>query len=69
MVCTTEDRSHAEPTVKFYMELLAKRIPVEMHMYSTGPHGFALRGAAKPLPVNSWPDRLKDWLAERGIAK
>ena len=24
MVCTTEDRSHVEPTVKFYMELEAK---------------------------------------------
>jgi acetyl esterase/lipase len=69
MVCTSEDRSHAEPTVKFYMELLAKRVPVEMHMYSSGPHGFALRPLAKPLPVNTWSDRLKEWLAEKGISR
>lgn len=69
MVCTTEDRSHVEPTVKFYMELEEKHIPVEMHIYSAGPHGFALRPTEKPLPVNSWPDRLKDWLAERNISK
>jgi endo-1,4-beta-xylanase len=69
MVCTTEDRSHVEPTVKFYMELEAKRIPAEMHIYSSGPHGFALRPTEKPLPVNTWPDRLKDWLAAQNISK
>lgn len=69
MVCTTEDRSHVEPTVKFYMELEAKNIPTEMHIYATGPHGFGLRPTSKPLPVNAWPDRLKDWLADRGITR
>jgi|HigsolmetaAR202D_1030399.scaffolds.fasta_scaffold18215_2 Esterase/lipase len=67
MVCTTEDRSHVIPTVKFYLELEAKRIPTEMHIYATGPHGFALRPTQKRLPVNTWPDRLKDWLAELNI--
>jgi acetyl esterase/lipase len=69
MVCTTEDRSHVEPTVKFYLELEAKRIPAEMHIYASGPHGFALRPTPKLLPVNTWPDRLQDWLAERNISK
>lgn len=69
MVCTTEDRSHVEPTVKFYLELEANHIPAEMHIYDAGPHGFALRPTPKALPVNSWPDRLRDWLAARGIVK
>ena len=69
LVCTTEDRSHVEPTVKFYLELEASHIPAEMHIYDTGPHGFALRPTPKVLPVNSWPDRLRDWLAARGITK
>jgi len=68
LVCTTEDRSHVEPTVEFYMELEGKNIPAEMHIYDAGPHGFALRPTAKPLPVNTWSDRLKDWLADRGLA-
>lgn len=69
MVCTTEDRSHVEPTVKFYLELEAMRIPAEMHIYASGPHGFALRPTQKTLPVNTWPDRFKDWLVERGLAR
>lgn len=67
LICTTEDRSHVEPTVKFYLELEAQKIPVEMHIYNSGPHGFALRPTPAPLPVNHWPARLQEWLAERGI--
>lgn len=69
LLCTTEDHSHVVPTLKYYMELQAKKIPVEMHIYHKGPHGFALRPTKDPLPVNSWPDRLKDWLYDQRILK
>jgi 6-phosphogluconolactonase len=69
MVCADDDRSHVEPTVKFYLELEAKHVPAEMHIYAYGNHGFALRPTPKPAPVMSWPDRLNDWLAERGYSK
>ena len=69
MVCADDDRSHVEPTVKFYLELEAQHIPTEMHIYSYGGHGYALRPTAKPAPVMGWPDRLKEWLAERDISK
>src|SRR5436190_6603251 len=69
MVCADDDRSHVEPTVKFYLELEANRIPTEMHIYAYGGHGFGLRPTARPSPVMSWPDRLTEWLAERGISK
>jgi acetyl esterase/lipase len=67
MVCADDDRSHVEPTVKFYLELEANHIPAEMHIYAYGGHGFALRPTQKPGPVTGWPDRLKEWLAERNI--
>jgi 6-phosphogluconolactonase len=69
MACADDDRSHVEPTVKFYLELEAKHVPAEMHIYAYGNHGFALRPTAKAAPVMSWPDRLQDWLAERGYSK
>ena len=69
LVCADDDRSHVEPTVKFYLELEAKKIPAEMHIYASGGHGFALRPAQKPAPVTGWPERLKEWLAERGLSK
>ncbi len=70
MVCATDDPSHVVPTVKFYLELQAHHIPAEMHIYDYGEHGFALRPTKKPgSPVESWPARLTEWLAARGISK
>jgi endo-1,4-beta-xylanase len=70
MVCATDDPSHVVPTVKFYLELQAHQIPVEMHIYDYGGHGFALHATKKPgSPVEGWPARLVDWLAARGISK
>ncbi len=69
LICADDDRSHVEPTVKFYLELEANHIPAEMHIYAYGGHGFGLRPTKKPAPVMTWPDRLKDWLTERNISK
>lgn len=69
MVCADDDRSHVEPTVKFYLELEAARIPTEMHIYAYGGHGFGLRPTKKPAPVMQWPARFEEWMAERGITK
>jgi acetyl esterase/lipase len=70
MVCADDDRSHVEPTVKFYLELEANHVPAEMHIYAFGEHGFALRPTKRPgAPVESWTARLTDWLADRSFSK
>ncbi len=70
MICATDDPSHVVPTVKFYLELQAHHIPAEMHIYDYGEHGFGLRPTKRPgSPVESWPARLQEWLAARGISK
>ncbi|MDE3195886.1 MAG: alpha/beta hydrolase [Acidobacteriota bacterium] len=70
MVCADDDPSHVVPTVKFYLELQAHHISAEMHIYAYGQHGFGLRPTKRPgAPVESWPDRMKDWLADRGFSK
>lgn len=69
LVCADDDRSHVEVTVKFYLDLEANHIPAEMHIYASGGHGFGLRPSKTGAPVATWPDRLKDWLSERGFSK
>lgn len=70
MICTTDDPSHVVPTVQFYLELQARRIPVEIHIYEYGEHGFGLRPTKKPgSPVESWPARLTDWLSTYQITR
>jgi dipeptidyl aminopeptidase/acylaminoacyl peptidase len=70
MICTSDDPSHVVPTVQFYLELQAKKIPAEMHIYEYGEHGFGLRPTKKPgSPVETWPARMMDWLVAREIVK
>ena len=74
MVCADDEPSDPTPTVKFYLELQAVRVPAELHIYSDGTHGFSFSSGLRPTnqpqaPVESWPDRLKDWLADRGFSK
>lgn len=67
MICTDDDRSHVEPTVKYYLELEAQKIPTEMHIYAYGGHGYALRATKKAAPVMQWPEQFFDWMYERGL--
>jgi endo-1,4-beta-xylanase len=69
LLCTDDDRSHVEPTVKYYLELEAAKIPTEMHVHAYGGHGFGLRPTKKPAPVMDWPKMMMAWLEERGLLR
>jgi endo-1,4-beta-xylanase len=65
LVCADDDRSHVVTTVNLYLDLEKQGVPSEMHIYASGAHGFAMRPSA--LPVATWPDRLKQWMADRKL--
>jgi endo-1,4-beta-xylanase len=67
LVCADNDPSHVVTTVNLYLDLQKQKIPAEMHIYASGGHGFGMKPSA--LPVAAWPDRLRDWFAERKIAQ
>ncbi|HEX8357066.1 MAG TPA: alpha/beta hydrolase [Segetibacter sp.] len=49
-----------ENSLAFYQALKTNKIPVEMHIYPKGGHGF---GLALGIPgTESWTDRCIDWL-------
>jgi acetyl esterase/lipase len=56
-----------ENSVLFYLALRQAGVPAELHVYGKGPHGVGL-GTKDPV-LATWPDRLRDWLAERGLLK
>ncbi len=49
-------------------ELKKVEVPVEVHVYDTGGHGYGLRHVPE-LPVTTWPKRAEEWLARRGLLK
>ena len=52
-------------SVRLYSAWKKAQIPAELHIYSRGGHGFGMN--KKGLAVDSWPDRLRDWLAAQGL--
>jgi endo-1,4-beta-xylanase len=67
LVCADDDRSHVVTTVNLYLDLEKQGVPSEMHIYASGAHGFGMR--PKHLPVDTWPDRLREWMADRKLFK
>lgn len=63
------DDDRTVPPIRTSMRLYAAwkqiGVPVEMHIYTSGGHGFGMR--KKNLPVDGWIDRLKEWMAARGL--
>src|SRR5882757_8049441 len=49
-----------------YLAFRQAGVPAEMHLYDGVGHGFGIR-ARNHGPVTEWPQRLLDWLDERGI--
>lgn len=49
----------------YYRALKNANVPVEMHLYAEGGHGFAVRETN--LPVTKWPNLLEIWLKTIGI--
>jgi acetyl esterase/lipase len=55
----------AENSVQFYLALRKAKVPAEMHIYQNGVHGLGLM--PKDPILNTWQDRLTDWLKVRGL--
>ncbi|MCI0701470.1 MAG: alpha/beta hydrolase [Planctomycetia bacterium] len=62
---SSDDGVSSENSVALYMALKKVKVPVEMHLYASGGHGYGMRKI--PHPCASWPDRAGDWMKARGL--
>lgn len=51
-------------SIRFYQALIRNKVPVEMHLYPYGNHGFVLN-----LSADKWMKPLFEWMEKSGIAK
>ncbi len=51
----------------YYIGLKNAGVPVEMHLYAEGKHGFGLRKTK--LPITKWPHLVETWLHTIGIIR
>lgn len=66
LVHTAEDKSvPVENSLAFYTAARNAGVPVEMHLFEKGPHGFGVR---KDLgPASDWPQLAQTWLRSLGF--
>src|SRR5437870_8326704 len=55
-----------ENSLRFAEALRKNKVPVEIHVYEHGPHGFGLGG--KDPVLSTWPQRCVEWLRMHGFA-
>jgi len=56
-----------EHSIHLYEAWKKAGMSAELHIYSRGGHGFGMH--KKGLPVDTWPDRFRDWLDLQGLLK
>ena len=49
----------------YYAALKRANVPVELHLYAHGGHGFGLRRTK--FPITAWPQLVETWLGTIGI--
>jgi len=49
-----------ENSIRFYQACVKNKVPVEMHLYPHGGHGF---GLYNKTTTDNWMERLKNWLS------
>ena len=54
-----------EQSLVYYIGLKKAGVPVEMHLYAQGGHGFGLRRTK--LPITGWPQLVEKWLGTIGM--
>jgi acetyl esterase/lipase len=65
LVMTEDDGNHVENVLYYALALKDANIPMELHVYPTGGHGYGLRPVKDY--VTTWPARAADWMRSRGL--
>ena len=67
LACSYDDRPDiSEGLAELYLRFKKAGVKSELHIYSTGGHGFGVRESNK-RPVGQWTERFLDWMKESGF--
>lgn len=68
LVHTADDKGvPVQNSLEFALACLKNNVPVELHIFEHGPHGFGL-GGKDPI-LSTWPHDAELWLGRHGFAK
>jgi len=65
IVQTQDDKKYYRSSLAYAIALDHHGVPVELHLFRKGGHGYGLRPS--PNPVSNWPALCQAWLRESGV--
>jgi len=66
-VVANDDTSHVMPVLDQLAKYEEAKLPVEVHLYARGAHGFGMGARSKFASINHWTERLTEWLGDSGF--
>lgn len=67
LLAANNDPCCSESIVRLLKDYRAAKVPVEVHLYTQGSHGFNMGNRSKLASLKTWPQRMADWLADNNI--
>ena len=67
LVHAQDDNVSVANSVLVFQALKKAKVPAELHVYSSGGHGYGMRNTGHA--VNRWPERCVEWLTQQGLTK
>jgi acetyl esterase/lipase len=69
LMVANDDVGASQTIFSLAPKLRKAKVPMEMHVYAQGDHGFNMGNRSKLKTISTWPDRLGDWLADSNLLK
>ncbi|HEY0245105.1 MAG TPA: alpha/beta hydrolase, partial [Mucilaginibacter sp.] len=64
LLAADDDACCSVSVISLLQKYRAAKVPVEAHILYKGDHGFNMGNRSKLKTVNTWPQRMADWLAD-----
>jgi acetyl esterase/lipase len=67
LLVANDDPCCSVPVMQLLQKYRDAKVPVEAHFFTQGQHGFNMGYRSKLKSINTWPQRLADWLSDNNI--
>lgn len=69
MLAANDDACCSGPVVSLLQKYRAANVPIEVHIYAQGKHGFNMGDRSKLTSINTWPQTMANWLADTKLLR
>jgi acetyl esterase/lipase len=62
-----DDDSHVRPITTLLEKYRSAKLPIEVHLFARGGHGFNMGNRSKLKTIGNWPRLMGDWMADNNF--